>query len=341
MDYAINASTSLPRTLRSKPRLGFLGVGWIGGHRLKSMVDSDLVDVAAIADPSAQNQTNALAIAPQAQCVQGLEALLALDLDGIVIATPSAQHAAQAHAALQAGVPVFCQKPLALDADETRRVIRAARTADRLLGVDLSYRHLRGLDQMRRLLAEGAFGKVFAVDLIFHNAYGPDKPWYYDKTAAGGGCVIDLGTHLVDLMFWLLDNPGISHVSSTLFAGGAPVDGRAVIEDFASVHMTLDGGIDARLACSWNLSAGREAIIQAVFYGTEGGCCVRNVGGSFFNFQTERYQGTQREVLTPPSDDWWGAAAVHWARTLGNSARYDAQIEGLIRVAEVLDAVYG
>jgi predicted dehydrogenase len=49
---------------------------------------------------------------------------------------------------------------------------------------------------------------VFAVDLVFHNAYGPDKPWFYDPELSGGGCVMDLGVHLVDLALWSLDFPG-------------------------------------------------------------------------------------------------------------------------------------
>ncbi|RJQ87557.1 MAG: gfo/Idh/MocA family oxidoreductase [Desulfobacteraceae bacterium] len=325
----------------SKPRLGFLGVGWIGGHRLKSLVQSETAEVAAICDPSNDNCKEVLGICPQAQRVADLKGLLGLHPDGIVIATPSAQHAEQARSALEAGVPVFCQKPLALSAAETRQVIAAAREAGCLLGIDLSYRHLRGLDRMRRMLSEGTIGKVFAVDLLFHNAYGPDKAWYYQKHNAGGGCVIDLGTHLVDLMLWVLGYPRVLNVASQLYAGGVPLDGRPLVEDYAAVQIALHGDISARLACSWHLQAGREAVIQAVFYGTRGGLCVRNVKGSFFMFQAEHFKGTHCDILEPPSDDWWGAAAVQWARRLKENPNYDAEVEGLIAVAEVLDAIYG
>ena len=75
----------------------------------------------------------------------------------------------------------------------------AAREADRLLGVDLSYRHTEAVRRIKALIDDGRLGDIFAADLVFHNAYGPGKPWFFDKNQSGGGCVIDLGVHLVDL----------------------------------------------------------------------------------------------------------------------------------------------
>lgn len=341
MDQPADGTRSIGAMFSGRPRVGFLGVGWIGGHRLKSLAQSDLIEIAALCDPSRDNCRAALKVCPQAARVEDMNGLLDMNLDAVVIATPSAQHAEQACAALAAGVPVFCQKPLALSAAATRRVIEAARAADCLLGVDLSYRHLRGLARLRRMVSDGAIGRVFAADLVFHNAYGPDKSWYYDKAGAGGGCVIDLGTHLVDLMLWVLGYPHVKNVASHLFAGGLPLCDRSVVEDYAAVQMTLHDDISVRLACSWHLQAGREAVIQATFYGTQGGLSVRNVQGSFFRFQAEQYKGTRCDILEGPSDDWWGAAAVQWARRLCDNPGYDPRVEGLIAVADILDAIYG
>src|SRR5690606_35925284 len=109
----------------------------------------------------------------------------------------------QAIQALRRGIPVFCQKPLARTRAETSRVIQEARAADLLLAVDLSYRFTSGIQRIRQIVQSGELGKVFAVNLVFHNAYGPDKAWFYDYNLAGGGCAIDLGIHLVDLAFWI------------------------------------------------------------------------------------------------------------------------------------------
>jgi hypothetical protein len=87
-------------------------------------------------------------------------------------------------------------------------------------------------------------GEVYAADLVFHNAYGPDKPWFRDPALSGGGCVIDLGTHLVDLALHLLAGAGpavdVESVTARLFTGGRPLDGRTdVVEDFATARIDL------------------------------------------------------------------------------------------------------
>ncbi len=341
MDQALEVKP-LPADARyPRPRLGFLGVGWIGFHRLKSLRESNLVEIAAVADPAREHCERVRNLVPEAVQVDGLDGLLGLGLDGMVIATPSARHAEQACAALAAGLPVFCQKPLALTGSATRRVIAAARNSNRLLDVDLSYRYLEGLELIRQMIARGDIGRMFAVDLLFHNAYGPDKPWYYDKRLSGGGCVIDLGTHLVDLMRRVLPGSRVVDVSSQLFAAGRRLDGcGGQVEDYAAVQMRLQNGAGVRLACSWHLQAGREAVIRAAFYGTGGGLCLRNVNDSFYDFQAEHYSGTATQVLVPPSSGWWGAAAVDWARRLAENPDFDAAVEDVATVADILDVIY-
>ncbi|OWO94969.1 oxidoreductase [Rhizobium esperanzae] len=324
-----------------RPKLGFLGVGWIGRHRMKAILDSGAAEAAAIADPSADMAREAAALAPDAGIVSDLDALLDLELDGIVIATPSAAHAEQSIRALGAGFAVFCQKPLGRTASEVRAVVDASRTADRLLGVDLSYRHTQGMQQIRQLIRSNALGTIFAADLTFHNAYGPDKPWFYDKNQSGGGCVIDLGVHLVDLALWCLDFPSVSNVTSALRAGGKRLENKGQVEDFAAATLTLAGGEIIRLTCSWRLNAGCDAEIGADFFGTEGGASFRNVDGSFYDFTAVRMFGTSSETLALPPDDWGGRAAVDWARKLAGGQRYDPACENFIAVAEAIDGIYG
>jgi predicted dehydrogenase len=177
---------------------------------------------------------------------------------------------------------------------------------------------------------------------VFHNAYGPDKPWFYDRTLSGGGCVMDLGVHLVDLALWTMDFPALrGPVQASLSAGGLPLQcGDAAVEDFAIASFALEDGPIVRLACSWRLHAGREAEISAAFYGTEGGAALRNVGGSFYDFTAEQYRGTKSETLTSPPDDWGGRAAADWARRLAAGERFDPAAERLVSVADVLDRIY-
>ncbi len=328
------------RTAPRRPRLGFLGVGWIGRHRMEAIASAGAAAVAAIADPAPGLAADAAR--PYDGCAVGatLDDLLALSLDGVVIATPSALHAEQAIAAIEHGVAVFCQKPLGRTAAEARRVVDAARSADLLLGVDLSYRHVRGVPELRSLVASGALGTVYDVDLVFHNAYGPDKPWFYDVTQAGGGCVMDLAIHLVDLALWALGFPRISVRAARLMAKGHPIAGREAVEDHAAALIEVPGGPTIRLACSWRLAAGRDAVIEASFYGTEGGAALRNVNGSFYDFTVERFHRTARETLASPPDSWGGRASQAWAAALAAGARYDPSVEGILQVSEALDGIY-
>jgi predicted dehydrogenase len=324
-----------------KPRIGFLGVGWIGRHRMAAMLETGAVEAVAIADPSPECVAEAAKLAPDATVVADLRSMLALGVDGVVIATPSALHAEQSIAALERGAAVFCQKPLGRTAAEAGAVVEAARRSDRLLGVDLSYRFTEGMTRIRELVRSGALGTVYATDLVFHNAYGPDKAWFYDPALSGGGCVMDLGVHLVDLALWTLDFPAVTDVSAQLFAGGAPLKDRpGQVENYAVAQLTLAGGGSVRIACSWKLQAGREADISAAFYGTGGGAALRNVDGSFYDFIAERHRGTERERLSGPPEAWGGRAAADWARRLAGGARFEAEAERLVEVSAVLDRIY-
>ena len=320
------------------PRLGFLGVGWIGRDRMKAIAASGVAEIAVVADASPD--AAAEAAAEVGAEVGTADDVLGGGLDGVVIATPSALHAEQTIRALDNGMAVFCQKPLGRTAAECADVVEAARRADRLLGVDLSYRHLAATQAVREQLP--SVGDVYAADLVFHNAYGPDKPWFRDPALSGGGCVIDLGIHLVDLALWLLDAPKVDAVTSRLYAGGRPLDGRTdVVEDYAVARIDLATGGVLTLACSWNLPAGQAAQIGATFYGTGGAVSLTNVGGSFYDFRADRHDGTTRTTLVEPPDAWGGRAAVAWTRRLAAGDRFDAAAEELVDVARVLDQVYG
>jgi predicted dehydrogenase len=305
----------------TKPRLGFLGVGRIGRRRMEAVVESGVADAAAIADPAIQSSLNSL------------DELLEQGVDGVVIATPSGLHAEQAIRALQSGMAVFCQKPLGRTAAEAQRVVDAARAADRLLEVDLSYRFTRAAEALRASVSE--LGPVYAAEAAFHNAYGPGEPWFYDPLLAGGGCVIDLGVHLVDLVLWTLGWPEVDHVESRLLHHG-----RHEVEDFALVRLDLSTGTAVSLACSWNLPAGRDCVIETSLYGTRGGATLHNVNGSFYDLQLDRYVGTLADTVVKPPDAWPGRAICDWAQRLGAGERFSPAIDRAVQVARILDRIY-
>lgn len=323
------------------PRLGFLGLGWIGRMRLRSLAEAGIADIRALADPDWDALREARTLAPDAELLGSLDELLDCELDGLVIATPSAQHADQSIAAMRRGIAVFCQKPFARTATEARAVVEAASRGSLPLGVDYCYRHLAGVPAMREAIRGGEIGHCYAAELQFHNAYGPDKPWFRDLREAGGGCLMDLGTHLLDLALWCLGPRPVLAADSRLFSQGrllsAPLQ---EIEDYAALAVDLGDGTHLTLSCSWNLHAGQDAVIAARFYGTDGAFAVSNVAGSFYDFTVERMNGTATRNIASGPDRWGGRALQAWVRRLADGDGFDAGDE-LLAVPELIDRAYG
>ena len=338
-----NSSRSTTEKLRGRvPRLAFAGVGWIGRNRMQAAAESGLAEIVLISDPSTDCISEAMKIAPCCKHVASFEDMINHpDVDGVVLATPSALHMEQSVQAFKMGKAVFCQKPLGRNAGEVCAVVSAAATANKLLGADFSYRYTSAFQKIHPIIQSGELGKIFAVDLKFHNAYGPDKPWFYDLKLSGGGCVLDLGIHLIDLMLFALGFPQVEKVKGNLYAKGVSAKGREVVEDYANVLMELENEVSAQLSCSWNLQAGCEAVIEASFYGTNGGVALKNMNGSFYDFVAVRHWGTKMETLIQPPDAWGGRALVDWVQQLSVNPEYKPEAENFIKSAEVLDRIYG
>jgi len=342
MSKATDDHTVRKRRVGQKPRVAFLGLGWIGLNRLKALAESDTVDIVALSDQQPSAIEVAAQFAPNAINAT-FDDLLNDSIEGIVIATPNACHSVQTVAALKRGIAVFCQNPLGRNVPETWQAINAARESDCLLKVDLSYRFIPGMQQIRELAQTGALGKIFAVDLQFHNGYGPDKSWFYDHAISGGGCVLDLGIHLIDLGLWTLDFPRITNVSSALFSKGVAIKKPcAEVEDYAVAQMQTDDGTVLNLACSWNLSIGADAMIKIALFGTKGSAVLRNVQGSFFEFVAEHNCGTQCETIYSSTGDWqWGPlAALEWCQQLAKQNRFQSDTETLVNSAAIIDRIY-
>jgi predicted dehydrogenase len=324
-----------------KSNLAFLGTGWIGLNRMSALLGEEICNPVAIIEPDENNAKRAVEIAPEAAIMRSIEELNGSKPDGIVIATPSALHADQCIAALENGIAVFCQKPLARTADECYKVISAAYKADRLLGVDLSYRYTDGMKKIKEL-SHNELGDIFAVDLVFNNAYGPDKAWFYDPKLSGGGCLIDLGVHMIDLALWILNFPLIRNVSSVLISKGRSLKEWEpdTTEDFVSAQMETVNGTVIRLVCSWNLSAGQDAEIRASFFGTGASALFYNINGSFYDFEAALCKGTSRKIISSPPDNWAGRALIDWTRTLQTSNLFNNSSFQYYKTAEVIDRIY-
>jgi predicted dehydrogenase len=326
----------------SYPRIGFLGCGWIGCARLKALQNAGVCSIEALADPDSDSISRAANLAPEAKVFASLESMFECDLDGIVISTPNAQHAEQSRKVLSRGLAVFCQKPLGRNRPETEEIVAAARRANRLIASDLSYRFTSGMQRIRELVESGIPGKLYALELCFHNSYGPDKAWYYSRSSSGGGCLIDLGIHLVDLALWILRFPKLRVSSARLYSGGLPLTREAgfAIEDYASATLDVEDGAHIQIACSWKQPTGGDALISGTFRGSNGTAEFSNLKGSFYDFSARYHSADQHELIAEPPDDWGGRAITRWALQLAQNNGFDDSAFELVRVADMLDRIY-
>jgi predicted dehydrogenase len=139
---------------------------------------------------------------------------------------------------------------------------------------------------------------------------------------------------------WLFDFPEVERASATLLRDGRPIR-EGEVEDYAVGKLALANRVNVRIACSWNLSAGQDSVIEATLYGTEGGAQMRNKDGSFFDFAADLFKGRGSEPIASTPDDWGGRAAAEWVRKLAAGERFAGSTQGLLETARALDRLYG
>lgn len=175
--------------------------------------------------------------------------LLAAELDAVYIATPVFAHEEQARAALAAGKHVLVEKPLAMNAGSAASLVESFREKNLLLmaGYMMRYHNLHG--EMKRILSEGGIGTPVSADLQFSCWY-PRVPgsWRQVRAKGGGGAVMDLGVHCLDLLSWLTDAK-VKEVKA--FCANQVQDYE--VEDGANILLTLENGILARVQVNFNV----------------------------------------------------------------------------------------
>lgn len=325
-------------------RLGFIGLGWIGRNRLEAILDSEITETPLVFDTSPTVIKSLKKDHPTIQVAESIHDFWDAELDGIVIATPNAFHLEHCLLSLENNLPVFCQKPLGRNSSEIQKIVEKSKKKNLRVGIDWSYRFTEAMVKIKNLISEKAIGDIFSAEFIFHNAYGPNQPWFYDSYLSGGGCLLDLGVHLIDLAFWTLQDYTVKSVSSSLFSDGKRLNNlRDRVEDFATLSIDLKSGVHLKFDCSWKLNAGCDCDIRCIFYGTQGTLVFKNIQGSFYDFSSELLIGRSREILTMSPDSWGGKAAISWAKHLKeeNGRSFDPELENTILVAQMIDQAYG
>lgn len=212
------------------------------------------------------------------------------ELDIISIATPNALHHPIAVAALKAGKHVFCEKPLAITAEQAREMVEAAKSNNRILEVAFNYRRRKDIGLVQEMVSEGKLGRVYHSRVSWKRRSGIPglTSWFTSSAMAGGGAAIDLGPHLIDSLLYMLGEPKVLTVSAVMHgelgrAGYGAMDramqmqgdtGAFEVEDLCSAILRLDDGSSVALEITWASHAVDDEDISFELLGVESGARI-------------------------------------------------------------------
>ncbi len=338
----------------SSIRLGMIGADQIALFTSREFHRHPGCDVVAVADPNAERAAELAARVKAEHTHTEVDALLARDdLDAVYIAVPNAFHEEVAVKALQAGKHVLLDKPFALNSQAAENIVTAAEAAERTLMLGMNQRFERTVQSARALIEAGRLGEVYHLKAYWRRRAGIPRlgSWFTSKSVAGGGALLDIGVHVLDVALHLIDNFRPISVSGATFTrfgnrglgeGGWGRSEREFetfdVDDFATALIRLDGGAVVTLEAAWALHQPDGNDHDVVAYGENAGLSV--YGGRLF----EPGEGNEYRIIQNPAAP--AIAFPHCSRAehfinvlLGNEAPIIDTRQALA-VQRVLDGIY-
>ncbi len=269
--------------------------------------------------------------------------------DIVSIAVPNLYHKPLTLAALAAGCHVLCEKPMAMNAVEATEMMQAAQQAGKQLGINFSYRFSPQSFAMKKLVDAGKLGEIYHARSEWLRRRGMPGfgGWFGTKSLAGGGPLIDLGVHRLDLALWLMGYPEPAWVMGNAvnrIAGPlAEKQGKKFdVEDFACGFIRFHNGATLELEASWATNVGERELMSTRLLGTRGGLLQRNLGEGY-EFEVKFFHeeaGCQFDTtLHPPVPECHDS---YWSFVDAVAAERPFEVEprqGVI-VMKLLDAIY-
>lgn len=270
-------------------RVGVVGLGWAGRQHIAAydaLPGARVVVIAGLEEPVRASLAAEYGIERH---VARWEDLLDVDdLDAVSVAVPTFLHAPIAIAALERGVHVLSEKPIARTVSEAGAMVEAARTAGRVLDVAFNHRQRGDIQALKGIVDEGRLGRPYYAKAWWLRRSGIPTlgSWFTQAELAGGGPLVDIGVHVLDYSLFLLGSPAVSAVSASTYdllgsAGfgsstellktGATDSTTFDVEDLATVFMRLEDGGTLLVEASWAAHRADGDVFGITLFGTEGG----------------------------------------------------------------------
>jgi len=335
-----------------KLRIGIIGAG-IGQAHIKGYRKVPGVEIVALCDV---NLERAHSVAREFQISESsvfadYRAMLdQAKLDAVSVGLPNYLHRAVSIDCLNAGLHVLCEKPLAMNAKEAQKIVEAAAINKRKCMVGQVLRFRSDSQFLKKLIASGEIGKPYYshTGSLRKRGIPGFGGWFTTKEQSGGGPLIDIGVHLLDMAWWLCGCPNPASATGVTYAQFGPKgkglggwsedkkpEGTFNVEDLAVALIRFENGLTINLEVSWALHA--EKIRQwCQIFGEEGGCdwgeepaLYREIQGAAMNAKIEIGKG-----------DPWQAEMQHFVDCIFQNHTPDPDATQGVTMMKMLDAIY-
>jgi predicted dehydrogenase len=330
-------------------RVGVVGLG-IGRQHIEGWRQHPQAEVVAIADADPAR----LAQVGEQYGIRRRHADLAdmlasTPLDVISICTPNVFHKDLTLQALAAGCHVLCEKPMAMNAAEGEEMLAAAERAGRRLMINFSYRFSAQSRALKAQVDAGVFGDFYFGRSVWHRRRGMPGfgGWFGTKALAGGGPLIDLGVHRLDLALWLMGYPKPTWVMGATYDPIARELARQAgktfdVEDLAAGFIRFANGATLVLEASWAANIGEAELMETRLLGTKAGLLQKNLNEGY-TFDAHLYtemNGAQFDLHLNPGTATAPSAMHDYAEAILTGQPHPAPGEEGLTVMRLLDAIY-
>src|SRR5699024_1594542 len=278
--------------MSDKLKVGIIGCGGIAnGKHLPSLKKLEQVELAAFCDIVVERAEKAAVQYgnENAAVYENYQELLEDEsIDVIHVCTPNNSHAEISIAALESGKHVMCEKPMAKTSEEAKRMVEAAERTGKKLTIGYNNRFRPDSQYMNRVCERGELGEVyFAKAHAIRRRAVPTWGVFLDEEKQGGGPLIDIGTHALDLTLWMMDNYKPKSVMGNVYHKigkkenapnpWGPWDPKEfTVEDSAFGFITMENGATIVLESSWALNSLDVDEAKCSLSGTEGGADMKD-----------------------------------------------------------------
>ena len=270
----------------SKFRVGVIGAGSIAQSHLTAYSKNPDVELVAVADMNLERAQSAADEFGARRAYADPQDLLAdPEIDGVSICTWNNSHASWAIAAIEAGKHVLVEKPIARTLAEAEQLQQVVEASDRVVQVGFVRRHSPNCQVLKSFIDAEELGEIYYAKASCMRRVGNPGGWFADKEISGGGPLLDIGIHVLDLCWYLMGSPKVVSVSGNTYDRlgsrgnvttmprykAADYDpSKNTVEDLANAVIRFENGASLLLDCSYSLHATQDSIAVSV-HGDKGG----------------------------------------------------------------------